>query len=116
MLNMPVSAIRTKLRQEFERHRYVNQLKTVDVLIFQSSAEFQVRKPFFWLYQGRQRGCKVSCAGVASDGNGADRGSRIIGDDELLEAGEPCYEVLQGGGRSEGEITAELHQRVLGGT
>ena len=44
MLNMPVSAIRTKLRQEFERHRYVNQLKTVDVLIFQSSAEFQVRK------------------------------------------------------------------------
>lgn len=42
-LNIPVSAIRTKIRQEFERHRYVNQLPVVDVLIFQSHAEFQVR-------------------------------------------------------------------------
>ena len=42
-LNMPVSAIRTKIRQEFERHRYVNQLKTVDVLLFNSHQEFQVR-------------------------------------------------------------------------
>ena len=40
-LNMPVSAIRTKLRQEFERNRFVGQLKTVDVLIFQSDAEYQ---------------------------------------------------------------------------
>lgn len=31
------------MRQEFERHRYVNQLKSVDVLLFQSNAEFQVR-------------------------------------------------------------------------
>jgi len=43
-LNMPVSAIRTKIRQEFERHRYVSQLKTVDVLLFNSHQEFQVRK------------------------------------------------------------------------
>lgn len=42
-LNMPVSAIRTKMRQEFERHRYVNQLKTVDVLLMNSHQEFQVR-------------------------------------------------------------------------
>jgi NADH dehydrogenase (ubiquinone) 1 alpha subcomplex subunit 6 len=42
-LNMPVSAIRTKMRQEFERHRYVAQLKTVDVLLFNSHSEFQVR-------------------------------------------------------------------------
>lgn len=42
-LNMPVSAIRTKMRQEFERHRYVSKLKTVDVLIYNSHAEFQVR-------------------------------------------------------------------------
>jgi hypothetical protein len=41
-LNMPVSAIRTKIRQEFERHRYVNQLKTTDVLLFNSHQEFQV--------------------------------------------------------------------------
>lgn len=42
-LNMPVSAIRTKLRQEFERHRFVAQLPVVDVLLFQSHSEFQVR-------------------------------------------------------------------------
>ncbi|KAK5807108.1 hypothetical protein VI817_001366 [Penicillium citrinum] len=41
-LNMPVSAIRTKIRQEFEKHRYVSQLPAVDVLLFQSHAEFQV--------------------------------------------------------------------------
>ncbi|KAK5735123.1 hypothetical protein LTS12_026541 [Elasticomyces elasticus] len=40
-LNMPVSAIRTKIRQEFERHRYVSQLKTVDVLLFNSHQEYQ---------------------------------------------------------------------------
>ena len=42
-LNFPVSELRTKVRQEFERHRYVNQLPVVDVLLFQSHAEFQVR-------------------------------------------------------------------------
>lgn len=41
-LNIPVSEIRTKMRQEFERHRYVNQIGTVDVLLTQSNAEFQV--------------------------------------------------------------------------
>lgn len=41
-LNLPVSAIRTKIRQEFEKHRYVSQLNVVDVLLFQSHAEFQV--------------------------------------------------------------------------
>ncbi|KAI9721367.1 MAG: hypothetical protein M1828_005227 [Chrysothrix sp. TS-e1954] len=40
-LNMPVSAIRTKVRQEFERNRFVKQLRARDVLIFQSNAEFQ---------------------------------------------------------------------------
>ncbi|KAJ5613089.1 NADH-ubiquinone oxidoreductase 14.8 kDa subunit [Penicillium lagena] len=40
-LGMPVSAIRTKIRQEFEKHRYVSQLNVVDVLLFQSHAEFQ---------------------------------------------------------------------------
>ncbi|PGH04769.1 hypothetical protein AJ79_06991 [Helicocarpus griseus UAMH5409] len=40
-LGLPVSAIRTKIRQEFERHRYVNQLSTVDVLLFKSHSEFQ---------------------------------------------------------------------------
>jgi len=45
-LNMPVSALRTKMRQEFERHRYVNQIGVVDVLLAQSHAEYQVR-PWF---------------------------------------------------------------------
>lgn len=40
---MPVSVIRTKIRQQFEKHRFVNQLNIVDVLLFQSHAEFQVR-------------------------------------------------------------------------
>ncbi|KAK1149893.1 hypothetical protein N8T08_003449 [Aspergillus melleus] len=40
-LNIPVSAIRTKIRQEFEKHRYVKQLGVVDVLLFQSHSEFQ---------------------------------------------------------------------------
>ena len=42
-LGMPVSLLRTKMRQEFERHRYVNQLSVVDMLLFQSHAEYQVR-------------------------------------------------------------------------
>lgn len=41
-LNLPVSAIRTKIRQEFERHRYVNQLPVVDVLVAKSNSEYQV--------------------------------------------------------------------------
>lgn len=45
-LNLPVSALRTKVRQEFERHRYVNQIGVVDMLLFQSHAEYQVRWSF----------------------------------------------------------------------
>lgn len=41
-LNMPVSQVRTKVRQEFERHRYVSQLRVVDMLLTQSHMEFQV--------------------------------------------------------------------------
>ncbi|TVY51878.1 NADH-ubiquinone oxidoreductase 14.8 kDa subunit [Lachnellula cervina] len=40
-LNIPVPQLRTKMRQEFERHRYVNQMGVVDMLLFQSHAEFQ---------------------------------------------------------------------------
>ncbi len=45
-LNIPVSALRTKMRQEFERHRYVSQIGVVDMLLFQSHAEYQVRWSF----------------------------------------------------------------------
>jgi len=46
-LNIPVSAIRTKIRQNFERHRYVNQLSVVDVLLFQSHSEYQEMMNFW---------------------------------------------------------------------
>ncbi|KAJ9151838.1 hypothetical protein NKR23_g2859 [Pleurostoma richardsiae] len=44
---LPVAAIRTRMRQEFERHRYVNKLPVVDVLIFQSHAEYQETMNFW---------------------------------------------------------------------
>jgi NADH dehydrogenase (ubiquinone) 1 alpha subcomplex subunit 6 len=40
-LSIPTSTIRTKIRQEFERHRFVNQIPIIDVLLQQSHAEFQ---------------------------------------------------------------------------
>lgn len=40
-LNMSVAYLRTKIRQEFERHKYVNQLPVVDTLLFKSHAEYQ---------------------------------------------------------------------------
>ncbi|RCI10300.1 hypothetical protein L249_8467 [Ophiocordyceps polyrhachis-furcata BCC 54312] len=49
MYNMPlrVSAIRTRIRQEFERNRYVNKLPVVDMLIFKSHAEYQETMNFW---------------------------------------------------------------------
>ncbi len=44
---LPVAALRTRIRQEFERHRFVNKLPVIDVLLFQSSADYQVCD-FFW--------------------------------------------------------------------
>lgn len=41
-LPMPISVMRTRIRQEFERHRYVNKLPVADVLLFKSHAEYQV--------------------------------------------------------------------------
>ena len=38
----PVSAIRSRMRQEFERNRFINKLPVVDVLLFQSNADYQV--------------------------------------------------------------------------
>ena len=40
-LNMPVATVRAKVREEFEKHRYVNNIQAVDVLISQSHMEFQ---------------------------------------------------------------------------
>lgn len=38
---MPVAQIRAKMREEFEKHRYVNNLQATDMLIAQSHMEFQ---------------------------------------------------------------------------
>ncbi|KAL6869518.1 ndufa6 NADH-ubiquinone oxidoreductase subunit [Amphichorda felina] len=46
-LPMPVSTIRTRIRQEFERHRYVNKLPVTDVLLFKSHAEYQEMMNFW---------------------------------------------------------------------
>ncbi|KHN95115.1 NADH-ubiquinone oxidoreductase B14 subunit [Metarhizium album ARSEF 1941] len=49
MYNMPlpISAIRTRVRQEFERNRYANKLPVVDVLLFKSHAEYQEMMNFW---------------------------------------------------------------------
>jgi NADH dehydrogenase (ubiquinone) 1 alpha subcomplex subunit 6 len=44
---MPVSAIRTRIRQEFERNRYAKNLPVVDVLLFKSHAEYQEMMNFW---------------------------------------------------------------------
>ncbi|TGZ85171.1 NADH-ubiquinone oxidoreductase 14.8 kDa subunit [Ascodesmis nigricans] len=41
VLDVPVPAVRAKIRQEFERHRFVQQLPVVDVLIARSMMEYQ---------------------------------------------------------------------------
>lgn len=46
-LPMPVSTIRTRIRQEFERQRYVAKLQVADVLLFKSHAEYQEMMNFW---------------------------------------------------------------------
>ncbi|KAI0847874.1 NADH dehydrogenase, alpha subcomplex, subunit 6 [Daldinia vernicosa] len=43
----PVSVIRTRMRQEFERHRFVDKLPVVDVLLVQNNAEYQETMNFW---------------------------------------------------------------------
>ncbi|KAK3692407.1 hypothetical protein B0T22DRAFT_435686 [Podospora appendiculata] len=38
---LPVSVIRTRIRQEFERHRFVNKLAVTDVLLVKGNADYQ---------------------------------------------------------------------------
>jgi NADH dehydrogenase (ubiquinone) 1 alpha subcomplex subunit 6 len=40
-LPVPIASIRTRIRQEFERHRFTDKLPIVDVLLFKSHAEYQ---------------------------------------------------------------------------
>ncbi|KAL8707838.1 MAG: hypothetical protein Q9220_007192 [cf. Caloplaca sp. 1 TL-2023] len=101
-LNMPVSEIRTKVRQEFERHRYVKQLPVIDMLLFQSHSEFQVR---------------LESNAVAYAAITWRTAYRFItaGDFELLEAASPCSEVFSRERKPDGKITTELYAGLLRG-
>ncbi|KAJ6780507.1 hypothetical protein PWT90_02983 [Aphanocladium album] len=44
---MPISVIRNRMRQEFERNRFVSKLSAVDVLLFKSHAEYQEMMNFW---------------------------------------------------------------------
>ncbi|KAK4227914.1 hypothetical protein QBC38DRAFT_454769 [Podospora fimiseda] len=43
----PVSAIRTRMRQEFERNRFVNKLSVIDVLLMKSNVDYQETMNFW---------------------------------------------------------------------
>lgn len=96
----PVSVIRTKMRQEFERHRYVNKLPVIDVLLFQSHAEYQVQgHASIIAYKVREPGL-----------------TGAIGNNELLEAGKPRHVIFPGGQHQRRqEVAVELHVGILGG-
>lgn len=103
-LNMPVARLRAKMREEFEKHRYVNNLQAVDVLIAQSHMEFQVRPfPASWTTFFGHR-----------TGNWTDE-IIGIGNTQLLETAVTRHEVLQKGGRSERTSAEKLHRGVFGG-
>lgn len=77
---MPISVMRNRMRQEFERNRFVSKLSAVDVLLFKSHAEYQVRR-------------------TPNERHDNDPGEsltieRTIGDDELLEADDTRHVVL----------------------
>ena len=61
-LNIPVAKLRNKMRQEFERHRYVNQIGVVDVLLFQSHTEFQVSPDLIESWEIMNRGLEAVTA------------------------------------------------------
>lgn len=82
---MPVSTIRTRMRQEFERHRFANKLSVVDVLLFKSHAEYQVRT------------IPTARSGLRMMRGVAFANPTIAGDHELLEADQPRHVLLQGG-------------------
>lgn len=97
-LSMPVSQLRTKMRQEFERHRYVNQIKTVDVLLFNSHQEFQVWRPAPVPKWPPERGIDAG-----------------TGNAQLLEAIVARAQVLPHRGGAQRAVAEQLHQWVLGG-
>lgn len=105
-LNIPVSEIRTKVRQEFERHRYVNQLSVVDMLLFQSHSEFQVRtQP---ATQSRPH-CRLLSLSASKKLLAKADIHIATGNTELLEAADARTQILQRKGESCGKVAAKLY-------
>lgn len=46
-MELPVSTVRSKVRQEFERNRYLSDLPTIDVLLFKGQVEYQELNNFW---------------------------------------------------------------------
>jgi hypothetical protein len=131
-LNMPVSALRTKMRQEFERHRYVSQIGVVDMLLFQSHAEYQVSPTFpgWTIRQATQalEACvEVKMMDFECSRNGGHSWlnevvtmairmlTRLKGNVELLEAVAAHSQIFPSRGRSECKTSTELHEWFLRG-
>jgi hypothetical protein len=70
---LPVSALRTRIRQEFERHRNVKKLDVTDVLITKATIDYQVRKTLLLFCLAG--GGSMECHGVRH----CDRGLRGFG-------------------------------------
>jgi hypothetical protein len=111
-LNKSVSEIRTKMREEFERHRYVDKLPVVDMLIFQSHAEYQVRVRNSF-YGERPGPCKSAwneenfrlqrrCRGLNADSIGT-------GNSQLLETITTRAQVLPKGRKPYSDTATEFH-------
>lgn len=58
---LPVSVLRTRIREEFERNRHANNLSVVDVLLFKSHAEYQVRMLSAKKKKSQEKGKETSC-------------------------------------------------------
>ncbi len=122
-LNFPVSAIRTKIRQEFERHRFVAQLPVVDVLLMQGHVEYQVCAQFT-----SRPNSKQALSGVGRRKTLGMTGwskfrvdmlqhmlteDLMIGNAQLLEATAACPQVFQRYGRSHLKVAQQLHASIF---
>jgi hypothetical protein len=128
----PVAAIRSRIRQEFERHRYVNKLPVVDILLHKSNADYQVRYPRIglsrvgWEMLGQthlglgQEGETTSTSGYGYQEYQGVNSWLILtfaGNYELLASDQPRHVLLQGGVLQGGEeVAVQFHHWVPRGT
>lgn len=105
----PVAVIRTRMRQEFERHRFVNKLPVVDVLLMQNNAEYQVSQLLAWCSYDRWE------PGLRSEEYDVDIALEALltdyrtGNDELLEANYARHVIFQDRELPSWKIADELH-------